>query len=29
MTQILGLTLKNTTVCPAVGEIMERLKEGY
>ena len=29
MTQILGLTLKNTTVCPAVGEIMERLREGY
>jgi len=26
MQQILGLTLKNTKVCPAVGEIMERIK---
>jgi len=29
MTQILNLTLKNTKVCPAVGEIMERIKEGF
>jgi len=29
MHQILGLTLKNTKVCPAVGEIMERLKTSY
>ncbi len=27
MQQILGLTLKNTKVCPAVGEIMERLRD--
>ena len=29
MNQILNLTLKNTKVCPAVGEIMERLKKHY
>ena len=29
MSQILNLTVKNTEVCPAVGEIMERLKGVY
>ncbi|MFK7756827.1 MAG: YkgJ family cysteine cluster protein [Flavobacteriales bacterium] len=28
MSQILNLTVKNTQVCPAVGEIMERIKLG-
>jgi len=28
MSQILNLTVKNTQVCPAVGEMMERIKSG-
>jgi len=27
--QILGITLKNTFICPAVYEVVERLKEYY